>query len=626
MKEKLRSMLRLGNCLIMKSLKFSEVLDNVPINKISLSCHSKLCNKVKNNFDEFEQRLFLTGFYVYLNYDSKKDFLIDLDEIWEFLGFYSKSSAMRLLSNNFTIGIDYIDDSALYSDKIHPNMNKTTKKNSIGGQNIKKYFLNVEAFKIFCLKTKTEKAIKIHKYFIGFEKILFDTIQEESIELKESMTQNIKAVEIEKLECVEKAIVKQFPVNTECIYFGIISNTNENGEKLIKFGHTNDLKNRVWCHHTDYMSFYLTDAFRVDNKVEIENLIKSHPKIKPQLRKIQVKGKNKTEIIAYDNTFTINTLTNIIKDIIDSQTYNIVNFNKLLKRNKELEIETQKDKEIIQELKKQLEEKSDQVMIKEQSIKELETKNSELNHIIETNLTLHEQDFNNELLPQNEMTEIFNTFIDEQCIVRTDVDERSVHLEGRFRIWKQEKPKKEVLKQFKHYLGVRFKATKKNGHHGFHGVKLREMKYKLPLERNNITRFISHACTFSDTARVLNSTILTEYQKWKTELNIPISDDDMNDLKAFLDSSKYTLKAVVHTQIGSNEGYYGIEMKAQGYSPKYKSTTGKRVYKREVGTNFLIKEWDSIADAAEHEGIHKTAMSRITRSETPKGDYYYSLK
>jgi hypothetical protein len=612
----------------MENINFTKLLHESPINSLSSSFHSKLCQKVKKEFNDFEQKLFLTGFHVYLNYHSTKDFVIDIDDIWNFLGFSSKFAAVRLLTNSFNNGIDYIDDSQ--KDKIHSNIVNHEKQSTFsGGHNIKKYYLNCYSFKLFCIKARTEKASIIHNYYVKLENIFYETFEEETGELKALvMTQEDK-----KKKRIEEILIDQFPINTECIYFGIISNTNEHGETLVKFGHTNDLKSRVQCHHKDYDSFYLTDAFRVVNKVEVENLIKSHPRIKPQIRKIQVNGKNKTELIAYSQQFTIDTLSKIIKEIIEHQTFNIQNFKRLLKRNEILEQElcdfndeNTSLKSEIQELKKQLEEKSDQVMIKEQIIKELETKNSELNHIIETNLTLHEQDFNNELLPQNEMTEIFNKFIDEQCIVRTDVDERSVHLEGRFRIWKQEKPKKEVLKQFKHYLGVRFKATKKNGHHGFHGVKLREMKYELPLERNNITRFISHACTFSDTARVLNSTILTEYQKWKTELNIPISDDDMNDLKAFLDSSKYTLKAVVHTQIGSNEGYYGIEMKAQGYSPKYKSTPGKRVYKREVGTNFLIKEWDSIADAAEHEGIHKTAMSRITRSETPKGDYYYSLK
>ena len=70
------------------------------------------------------------------------------------------------------------------------------------------------------------------------EKILQETINEECIELKLQLQNKDKLVN-EKQKEVEQALISQFPVNTECIYFGIIDNTNENGEKLIKFGHTN---------------------------------------------------------------------------------------------------------------------------------------------------------------------------------------------------------------------------------------------------------------------------------------------------------------------------------------------------------------------------------------------------
>ena len=81
-------------------------------------------------------------------------------------------------------------------------------------------------------------------------------------------------------------------------------------------------------------------AFRVQNKVEIENLIKTSPKIKKQIRSLEINGKNKTEIIAYDDSnFTIDKLSKHIKDIIHSKTYSIDNFNRLMKENEELENE-----------------------------------------------------------------------------------------------------------------------------------------------------------------------------------------------------------------------------------------------------------------------------------------------
>jgi hypothetical protein len=48
----------------------------------------------------------------------------------------------------------------------------------------------------------------------------------------------------EKQRAVEQATIAQFPLNTECIYFGTIENTNDAKESLLKFGHTNDLATR----------------------------------------------------------------------------------------------------------------------------------------------------------------------------------------------------------------------------------------------------------------------------------------------------------------------------------------------------------------------------------------------
>jgi hypothetical protein len=63
----------------------------------------------------------------------------------------------------------------------------------------------------------------------------------------------------EKQRAVEQAIIIQFPLNTECIYFGTIDNTNEHGEKLIKFGHTNDLSNRI----------FLLGLIKISNSISI---------------------------------------------------------------------------------------------------------------------------------------------------------------------------------------------------------------------------------------------------------------------------------------------------------------------------------------------------------------------
>jgi len=43
-----------------------------------------------NQFTNFEQQMFISTFYCYLNYDKTIDFVVDLDKIWNWLGFSSK--------------------------------------------------------------------------------------------------------------------------------------------------------------------------------------------------------------------------------------------------------------------------------------------------------------------------------------------------------------------------------------------------------------------------------------------------------------------------------------------------------------------------------------------------------
>ena len=42
-----------------------------------------------------------------MKYDKVKDFVIDLDNIWKYIGFRNKDNAKKLLQNSFIIEKDY---------------------------------------------------------------------------------------------------------------------------------------------------------------------------------------------------------------------------------------------------------------------------------------------------------------------------------------------------------------------------------------------------------------------------------------------------------------------------------------------------------------------------------------
>jgi hypothetical protein len=626
----------------MTELDIVELIERNPITKLSNTYNSKLLNKIKETFTGFEQQLFIGSFYCYLNYDKNIDFVVNLDEVWKWLGFYTKQNSMRVLENNFQLDIDYRNlalgnPKASLEDKQTDNFGKFASAKKNGGQNKQTIMLTIKCFKSLCLKAQTKKASEIHEYYMKLEEVLHEIIEEETDELKLQLEQKeniimeikqnseqekqnlLNETKKEKQKAVEQAIIVQFPVNTECIYFGTIDNTNEAGEKLIKFGHTNDLSTRILDHRKKYDNFILVNAFRVQNKVEIENLIKSYPKIKRQIRNVEINGKNKTEIIAYDATnFTIEKLSKHIRDIIHSKTYSIDNFNRIMKENEELENE---NRILTQQIK------AHERLIEKQTIELNQLKETIANQqkIIETVQHDNISVYQNVLLPEDEMNKKFNDFVISSCIVRPDVEELSVNIEGRYRLWSQVKPTKEVFHSLKNYLDTRFKPKRIQRNHGYLGIKLKPVEYVKREDNSTVETFLFQVCKFSDCGKILNSVLLREYQKWKISVDKELTENDMKEIKEYLNSSPYALKATVWTDEGNNEGYYGLSLKQIDIKPKLISSTGKKVYKREKETDVLLATWDTIAKAAESENMCAAKMSRYVKNKNIINDYYYSV-
>lgn len=602
-----------------ETLDIVELIENNPISKLSSTYNNKLLIKIEETFTNFEQQLFISSFYCYLNYDKSRDFVVDLNNVWKWLGFSQKYNAERLLESNFKIGLDY--------NKFASHFGGEQKQH--GGHNKQIVMMTIKCFKSFCLKSQTKKATEIHDYYLKLEEILHDISNEESIELRQQLQIKDKQLEQKEKEskrAIEQAIINQFPLNTECIYFGTIENTNDAQEKLIKFGHTNNLASRVLDHRKSYTNFNLTEAFRVHNKVEIENLIKTHAIIKRQIRNIEVNGKLKTEIIAYNEThFTINKLTNLIQEIIHKKTYSAANFDRLMQENDCL---IKENNQLFAD-KKQTSQELTNAINEIERLKQQITKQNEMLAAIEFE---NRSVYHNNLVSEDAMTHKFNEFISVMCIVRHDVEESSVNMEGQFRIWLKEKPKKETFHAFKQYLDTRFRPAKlsnqSEGHilYGYVGVKLKQIEYVKKMSGDNVETFLFQVCKFSPAGKILNSTLLDEYHKWKLKINKPILDNDIYELKKYLNSCEYTIKATVWTNNESNEGYYGICLRSDEYKPKYVSSTGKKIEKIEVSTGAILETWDTIAKAAIAEGISAAKMSRSVKNSVIFKDYYYRIK
>ena len=349
------------------SLNIVELIENNPITKLSNTYQGSLLTKIQAKFTDNEQQLFVSSFYCYLNYNQKNDFVIDLDNVWKWLGFSQKVNAKTLLEKNFIIEKDYTKSLLLQQKQTDYKTlliaQGKQSEHTKGGHNKETIMLTIRTFKLFCLKAGTKKAEQIHEYYIKLEEILQEIVQEESNELKLQLEQkttqleqkttqlenHIILSEEEKLKVREKTLLEQFPPNTQCFYYGFIDNLSDKNERLIKFGNSNFLKNRVYTHKKTYLNFRLVNVFKVDNKIQIENAMKEHPLFIERQRTINIKNNSNAkkfiELLNIDG-LALDDLDKTIKDIITSLEYSPENYIKLLEDNRTLKQELEKANQI----------------------------------------------------------------------------------------------------------------------------------------------------------------------------------------------------------------------------------------------------------------------------------------
>jgi hypothetical protein len=320
------------------SVDIVNLIESNPITKLNGNYQSKLVEKVQKTFNNYEQQIFLASFYCYLNHDNKNDFVIDLDNVWQWLGFSQKIKAKQMLEKNFIINKDY---KLLLSQQVK--QSTTTK----GGHNKETFMLNVETFKKFCLKAGTKKADEIHEYYIKLENILQEILVEESNELKLQLEQqktefqlledkktqeyNVK-LEKQKILEREKILLKEY-ATAGAIFYVIRVKTFENGSYIVKIGESRrGVLDRYKEHKTKYDECLLIDCFAVNKSKDFETFIKEHEHIRGN-RVTDLPGhENELELFIIGKNLSYQTLLNIINNNI--KYFNNNDTNKL-----ELEIE-----------------------------------------------------------------------------------------------------------------------------------------------------------------------------------------------------------------------------------------------------------------------------------------------
>jgi len=358
------------------SIDIVNLIESNPSTKLNGNYQSKLVEKVQNKFNNYEQQMFLASFYCYLKHDNKNDFVIDLDNVWNWLGFNSKFNAKRLLENCFKLDLDY------KKSLLQPEKQSSAPK---GGHNKEVFMLNIKTFKLFCIKAGTKKADEIHEYFIKLEEVLQEVLIEESNELKQQLLKitDQKAKEydtkLEKQKVLEreKILLKEYATIGSIIYI-IKVKTFENGQYIVKLGESRrGVKDRYNEHKAKFDECLLLDCFAVNKSKDFESFLHNNENIKGN-RVNDLNGhETELELFLIGKNLSYKTLLNVINNNL--KYFNNNDTNKL-----ELEIE---------QLKLMLEMKTtnnDNLLIQElvQSVKQL---SCQINNLEKTNQEMMEK-------------------------------------------------------------------------------------------------------------------------------------------------------------------------------------------------------------------------------------------
>jgi phage anti-repressor protein len=208
-------------------------------NKINAHINDPLFQKIHTELSFEQKDTFIMNFYSYLSYDTERDFVVDLDNIWQWLGYTRKNDTKKLLEKHFALNKDY-------------QVFLSSERKQRGGHNKKQYLMNIKTFKKLCLKSDTKKAEDIHDYFLKMEEIMFDYTKEQLVNVQGLVT--IKDQEILLLKQTNSFQLPFEPTpyqeltKDQTVY--VFQQNGDKNPNLYKIGETTDLKKRTQQYKT----------------------------------------------------------------------------------------------------------------------------------------------------------------------------------------------------------------------------------------------------------------------------------------------------------------------------------------------------------------------------------------
>ena len=201
---------------------------------------NEMLTMLRERFTGEEQEMFIDSFKMYMQY-TDDDFVIDLDNVWEWLGFSQKGGLKKVLLKHLTVDVHYKINArgfAITEENANDNGGALQfGKTVLGGQNKETLLLTIDGFKQLCMSANTPKAMRVRMYYINMEKVLHAYTNQQLKAAREQLQKQAHAVK------TYEEVVKN-----EYIY--ITKELTESDNNLHKIGRTVDPRNRLKQHNT----------------------------------------------------------------------------------------------------------------------------------------------------------------------------------------------------------------------------------------------------------------------------------------------------------------------------------------------------------------------------------------
>ena len=151
-----------------------------------------------------EQLMFVEGFAVFLKYDARRDFVIDLEWLGSWLGFSNKADATKAVVKHLKEGTHYKFNIAAEPEE---------EANPVVGDPSDHVLLTILGFKLLCMAANTENARKVREYYIAMEEIMFEytkrKMEQHAAQLEQHATKLATAKQQLAIKDIEAADAKQ---------------------------------------------------------------------------------------------------------------------------------------------------------------------------------------------------------------------------------------------------------------------------------------------------------------------------------------------------------------------------------------------------------------------------------